>query len=714
LKVLSNKNDIPPISTLSTQNKKKPKDFKAIEIEEYEGYTRCLSPREERVEVEAEFEKDSLWRRTWRKVMSRRSTKPGTLILLRSGLSELNENATFTGWLDPPLTETGIEQCRHAGRLLMTEGLDPDVVYTSRLQRSITSAWTVLETLNALYIPIQKTYRLNNRMYGALQGLSKEQVTNEFGPEVVQAWRNSLKARPPPLSRQDPSHPIYDRRYTDLDPQQIPDTESLLECQERARALWEYKIRTDIKRGKTVLVVAHRDTLRGLSKVIDGITDKDIGDVAIPRGQPIVYKFNKDMTPIEPEKSSLSQVNTNGLFLENPQRLEKALAGHRKYEQAFETKEDAKKKRVNNLEKSLLKLRRVEEDLIEDIRDVYQDEDFVTLRAVTQDDVDKEGERWSDDECEFEEYDEFEGEVDDKRVPVANILPLAKKETPATKKLEGPYVVLIRHGRTPHNNMQLFTGWEDPPLADEGIEDAKNAGRLLKRHGVEFDVVYTSWLTRAIQTAYYCLLEMDAVWLPLVKSWRLNERMYGALTGKSKKMIATEYGEDQLKKWRRGYTIRPPPTSSYSPSYPGNDERRAKHFKDLPISFRETVNRSIERRRLSVHRKFPKTESLKDCMDRSIPFYTERIQKEAIEKGKRVLIASHENAIRGILMHLCDIPEDAMNQLHLPNGLPLVYHVKGRCISLLDDGACNDAIAGHDFGPAAKYLFKACELPDDF
>jgi len=111
-------------------------------------------------------------------------------------------------------------------------------------------------------------------------------------------------------------------------------------------------------------------------------------------------------------------------------------------------------------------------------------------------------------------------------------------------------------------------------------------------------VVYTSWLTRAIQTAYYALSELDAVWLPLIKSWRLNERHYGALTGKSKKKVANEYGEEQLKKWRRGYTIRPPKTSSYSPLYPGNDERRAKHFDDISIAWRETINRSIEQRRL--------------------------------------------------------------------------------------------------------------------
>ena len=188
----------------------------------------------------------------------------------------------------------------------------------------------------------------------------------------------------------------------------------------------------------------------------------------------------------------------------------------------------------------------------------------------------------------------------------------------------------------------------------------------------------------------------------------------GALTGKSKKMIANIYGEDQLMKWRRGFTIKPPPTSSYSLSYPGNDYRRTKYVKDIRISLRETLFRSLEQRRIQIHRKFPKSESLKTCMDRSIPFYTERIVPEAVNKGKRVLITSHENAIRGILMHLCEIPPEAMNQLHLPNGLPLVYNVKGKCISLLDDGSGRDPMEVHDFGPAAKYLFKPCELDDDF
>jgi 2,3-bisphosphoglycerate-dependent phosphoglycerate mutase len=258
-------------------------------------------------------------------------------------------------------------------------------------------------------------------------------------------------------------------------------------------------------------------------------------------------------------------------------------------------------------------------------------------------------------------------------------------------------------------------------LAEGGVADAIRAGRLLKRHGFEFDVVYTSQLTRAIQTAMYILDELGTIWLPMVKSWRLNERMYGALTGKSKKMIENEYGKEQLVQWRRGYKIKPPAVSSFSPDYPGNDERRTRHIRDLRISWSETLARSLEQRKLVIHRKFPKAESLYDCMQRSIPFYTDRILTEAVAKQKRVLITSHENAIRGIFMHLCDIPEEAMQQLHLPNGLPLVYDIKGKCITLLEDDLEEEEgsssfkkITVHDFGPAAKYLFRACELDDAF
>lgn len=187
----------------------------------------------------------------------------------------------------------------------------------------------------------------------------------------------------------------------------------------------------------------------------------------------------------------------------------------------------------------------------------------------------------------------------------------------------------------------------------------------------------------------------------------------GKLTGQSKKMVGNIYGQDQLKKWRRSYHIPPPKSSSYSFSYPGNDYRRAKYAKDLRISVTETFCRSIEARSFELHRKWPKAESLKMCMQRSIPFYTKKIVPEAVNKGKRVLVTSHENALRGILMHLCEIPPEHMNDLHLPNGLPLVYNVRRKCISLLDDGTGRDPMEVHDFGSAAQYLFRPCEITEE-
>jgi len=204
------------------------------------------------------------------------------------------------------------------------------------------------------------------------------------------------------------------------------------------------------------------------------------------------------------------------------------------------------------------------------------------------------------------------------------------------------------------------------------VEEAREAGRLLKIHGFEFDVVYTSWLSRAIETAWHVIDELDLLWLPIVKTWRLNERMYGRLTGLSKQMVRQRHGDAQFKAWRRGYSTPPPPVSSFSSDYPGNDPRYVKYLKDLRFSVRESLIRSIEKGRPTMHRKLPKAESLKDCMDRTIPYFTERIVPEAINQGKRVLISSSENAIRGLLMHLCEIPEEKIVELEIPNGLPII------------------------------------------
>lgn len=301
-----------------------------------------------------------------------------------------------------------------------------------------------------------------------MQGLSKEETAKEFGPEVVQAWRTSLKARPPPLNREDPLHPRQDRRYADLPDELLPTTESILDCQERVRPLWEHKIQRDIQDGKTVMVVGHRDTLRGLCKSIDGIAEGAITEVHIPLGVPIVYKFDQHLHPIEPSDPSLSQIHTSGTFLEKPGQLREAIDKQLQWNQAFSGL-GMGKKRVNTLEKSLQALRHVEEDLISEIQEAFVSSE--TSGASVDEEASmvkfKEGrkntsmlsttERWSDDPCEFEEYDFFvTREEDEASFNIASV-PLPKEA--AGKEPDGPFVVLIRHGRTPHNNMGLFTGW---------------------------------------------------------------------------------------------------------------------------------------------------------------------------------------------------------------------------------------------------------------
>ena len=224
-----------------------------------EGYSRCLSPTEAKKSILDESRQYSIidrrpkWQRALRKpmklltkpiskvisskILRNKPTKPGSLILLRCGESSWTKTGRFTGWADPDIIQPGILEMEHAARLLLSEGYEPDIIYTSRLTRAVKSTWTVLNELNAPYLPVYKSWRLNERNYGALTGLKKMDAAKELGVEAVQAWRNSLKARPPPMKKCDPYYPGNDRRYEDLMDDQIPLTESLNDCMERARPL---------------------------------------------------------------------------------------------------------------------------------------------------------------------------------------------------------------------------------------------------------------------------------------------------------------------------------------------------------------------------------------------------------------------------------------------------------------------------------------------
>jgi 2,3-bisphosphoglycerate-dependent phosphoglycerate mutase len=213
-------------------------------------------------------------------------------------------------------------------------------------------------------------------------------------------------------------------------------------------------------------------------------------------------------------------------------------------------------------------------------------------------------------------------------------------------------VVLMRHGESVWNLENRFTGWYDADLSEKGVEEAKEAGRVLKAEGYEFDQLYTSLLTRAIRTANLALEQMDQAWLPVERNWRLNERHYGALQGLNKAETAEKHGEDQVKIWRRSYDVPPPALEKTDERYPGNDRRYAGMSEaDLPL-----------------------TESLKLTVDRFLPYWNETIAP-TIKAGKRVLITAHGNSLRALVKYLDNMSEEEILGTNIPTGTPLVYEL---------------------------------------
>ncbi|SIT69884.1 phosphoglyceromutase [Microbacterium sp. RU33B] len=224
-------------------------------------------------------------------------TAPYTLILLRHGQSEWNKSNQFTGWVDVRLTDQGKAEAARGGELLAESGLLPDVVHTSLLSRAIQTANIALDSADRLWIPVKRTWRLNERHYGDLQGKDKAQTLEEYGEEQFMLWRRSFDVPPPPLPDDSEFSQANDPRYADIDGT-APRTESLSLVIDRMLPYWESDIIPDLKAGKTVLVAAHGNSLRGLVKHLDGISDADISELNIPTGIPLVYKLDEDFRPI--------------------------------------------------------------------------------------------------------------------------------------------------------------------------------------------------------------------------------------------------------------------------------------------------------------------------------------------------------------------------------------------------------------------------------
>lgn len=223
-------------------------------------------------------------------------TSPYTLILLRHGNSLWNQQNLFTGWVDVDLSDQGREEAARAGQLLAESGLKPDLLYTSLLRRAISTANIALDKAERSWIEVKRSWRLNERHYGALQGKDKAQTLAEYGPEQFQIWRRSFDVPPPPISDDDKYSQVGDERYADLG-DSIPRTECLKDVLVRMMPLWD-QIQADLSKGRTVLVTAHGNSLRALVKHLDGISDEDIAELNIPTGMPLVYKLDENFKPI--------------------------------------------------------------------------------------------------------------------------------------------------------------------------------------------------------------------------------------------------------------------------------------------------------------------------------------------------------------------------------------------------------------------------------
>jgi 2,3-bisphosphoglycerate-dependent phosphoglycerate mutase len=221
-----------------------------------------------------------------------------TLVLLRHGESTWNRENRFTGWVDVPLSEKGLEEALEAGRRLGREGYDFDLAFTSVLKRAIKTLWVALEELDRMWIPVERSWRLNERHYGALTGLNKTEMARRHGEEQVKLWRRSYDVRPPAYERDDPSNPALDRRYANLRPEERPLSECLADTVARFLPYWEERIAPEVVAGRRVLIAAHGNSLRALVKHLDRIPDEEIVGLNIPTGIPLVYELEDDLRPI--------------------------------------------------------------------------------------------------------------------------------------------------------------------------------------------------------------------------------------------------------------------------------------------------------------------------------------------------------------------------------------------------------------------------------
>jgi 2,3-bisphosphoglycerate-dependent phosphoglycerate mutase len=222
----------------------------------------------------------------------------GKLILVRHGQSTWNLENLFTGWTDVDLSEAGRAEATQAGHELLAAGIAADLAFTSVLKRAIRTLWIMLDGMDRMWIPVERSWRLNERHYGALQGLNKAQTAALHGEEQVKIWRRSYDIPPPPLAGDDPRHPRFDPRYAGVDPRELPGAESLADTLERVLPFWHARIAPELRSGRNVLVVAHGNSLRAMVKMLDRVSERDIVELNIPTGVPLLYELDPGLQPL--------------------------------------------------------------------------------------------------------------------------------------------------------------------------------------------------------------------------------------------------------------------------------------------------------------------------------------------------------------------------------------------------------------------------------
>ena len=226
---------------------------------------------------------------------------PGTLVMIRHGQSEWNLKNLFTGWTDVDLTDQGVAEARAGARTLLEQGQEFDVAFTSVLKRAIRTLWLMLDEMDAMWIPVERHWRLNERHYGALQGLDKAETSARHGADQVKIWRRSYDVPPPALTEDDQRHPRHEKQYRNVDPSDLPATESLSTTLDRVRPYWEGHIVPELRLGKNVLICAHGNSLRALVKMLEDVSDTDITEFNIPTGAPRIYEFDANLNPTRGE-----------------------------------------------------------------------------------------------------------------------------------------------------------------------------------------------------------------------------------------------------------------------------------------------------------------------------------------------------------------------------------------------------------------------------